>query len=119
METLGHQKREYISALPRALRALVRTDIYSRFWRPNISIAHRAECICIYILASVIFQICVLLERTYLLTRRFVCLVKVIPLALRVQVPAHLVRLEQRQIRRGLNVVILTWFNVLIIDYAY
>ena len=48
METLGHQKREYISALPRALRALVRTDIYSRFWRPNISIAHRAECICIY-----------------------------------------------------------------------
>ena len=50
METLGHQKREYISALPRTLRALVRTDIYSRFWRPNISVAHRAECICIYIL---------------------------------------------------------------------
>ena len=61
---------------------------------------------------SDIFQSCVLLELTYLLTRHIVCLVKVIPLAQRVQVPAHLVRLEQWQMRRRLNVVILNSFKI-------
>ena len=67
----------------------------------------------VYILAiSDIFQICVLLDLTYQLTGHIVCPVKVIPLALRVQVPAHLVRLEQWRTKRGLNVVITTWFNI-------
>ena len=76
----------------------------------------------VYILAiSDIFQICVLLELTHLLTRHIVCLVKVIPLVLRVQVHAHLVRLEQWQTKIGQNVVITisckyskTYFTLLI-----
>ena len=55
---------------------------------------------------SDIFQISVMLEVVYQKTRHIVCLVKVIPLDLRVQVPAHLVRLEQRQMKRELNVII-------------
>ena len=36
---IGSQKAGvYVSALPQALCALMRTDIYSRFWRPNKSI---------------------------------------------------------------------------------
>ena len=67
----------------------------------------------VYSLAiSDIFQISVMLEVVYQKTRHIVCLVKVIPLALRVQVPAHLVRLEQRQSKKELNVVITTWFNI-------
>ena len=66
----------------------------------------------VYNLASIIFQICVLLELTYRLTRHIVCLVKVIPLAQRVQVPAHLVRLEQWQLKKKLNVVITTSFKI-------
>ena len=67
----------------------------------------------VYILAiSDIFQISVLLELINLLTWHIVCLVKVIPLDLRVQVPAHLVRVEQWQMKRGLNVVIWTSLKI-------
>ena len=63
----------------------------------------------VYILAiGEIFQISVMLVVVFQITRHIVCLVKVIPLALRVQVPAHLVRLEHWQTKRGLNVVITT-----------
>jgi hypothetical protein len=51
------------------------------------------------------FQICVLLELTNLLTRHFVNFVRVTPLDLRVQVPVHLVQLEQSQMNIELNVV--------------
>ena len=80
----------------------------------------------VYILAiSDIFQISVLLELINLLTRHIVCLVKGIPLAQRVQVPAHLVRLEQWQMKRGPNVVItISWkisktYITLLIDRMY
>ena len=57
METLGHQKREYISALPRALRALVRTDIYSHFWTPNKCIALIWQKVYIHATWRVLLQI--------------------------------------------------------------
>jgi hypothetical protein len=50
-------------------------------------------------------QICVLLELTYLLTRHFVYIVGVTPLVLRVQVPVHLVQLEESQMNIELCVV--------------
>jgi hypothetical protein len=51
------------------------------------------------------FQICVLLDITDLLTRHFVNIVRGTPLVLRVQVPVHLVQLEQLQLIMELNVV--------------
>jgi hypothetical protein len=51
------------------------------------------------------FQISVLLELTNQLTRHFVSFVRGTPLVLRVQVPVHLVQLEQSQLDIKLNVV--------------
>jgi hypothetical protein len=51
------------------------------------------------------FQICVLLELTNLLTRHFVNSVWGTPLVLKVQVPVHLVQLEELQMNIELNVV--------------
>ena len=47
METLGLQKRQYITALPRKLHALVKTHKYFCFWGPNKFIATSGQCNCI------------------------------------------------------------------------
>ena len=52
-----------------------------------------------------------------MLTKRIVSLVKGIPLALKVQVPAHLVRREQWQTKRRLNVVISIPYKISLITY--
>ena len=53
-----------------------------------------------------LFQISVLLERIYLMTKKFACLVKKIHSVLKEQGLAHLVRLEQLQWQRKLDVVV-------------